>query len=92
MRYRRITAMLAASAMIGACGNLQAANRGIEAPASAEVPLVVQVEGSCKDVALTPYCWKQLNDPAGCYFLTGAWTVRDPEGNVATVDYAHAEQ
>ena len=70
MRYGRITAMLAASVMIGACGDRQAATPGIEAPAFADMPLVVQVEGTCKDVALTPYCWKQLKDPAGCYFRT----------------------
>ncbi len=89
MRYGRLTAMLAAGAIVAACGDRQAADPGIEAPALADLPLVVQVEGTCEDVALTPYCWKQLKDPAGCHFLTDdtdfqlgtvAWSGECPDG------------
>lgn len=38
--------------------------------ASADVPLAVRLEGSCRDVALASSCWKELTAPAGCYFLT----------------------
>ena len=88
MRYRRTAAMLAAGAMVAACGR-QAADPAIESPALADLPLVVQMEGTCEDVALTPYCWKQLKDPAGCYFLadnsdyklgTVAWSGKCPDG------------
>ena len=81
--------MLALGAMIAACGGRQAENLEIEAGTFAEVPLVVQVEGTCEDVALASHCWKQLEYPAGCYFLTAdtdfklgsvAWSGKCPNG------------
>lgn len=70
MLYGHTTAMLALGAMLSACGERQAEVPELEAPAYAEVPIVVQVEGTCKDTPLASHCWKQLKDPAGCYFWT----------------------
>ena len=70
MRYGPLTILLALAFATSACGGRQAGAPGSGMETFAEPPLVVQVEGSCEDVPLSDYCWKELDDPAGCYFRT----------------------
>lgn len=62
--------MLAVGAMISACGGRQARAPGLDVDAFNAPPLIIQVEGSCEDVPLATHCWKELDNPADCYFRT----------------------
>lgn len=70
MRYGPLTILPALACVISACGGRQAGAPGYDMETFAEPPLVVQVEGLCEDVPLSDHCWKELDDPAGCYFWT----------------------
>ena len=61
---------MALAALITACGDRPAGEPEDAGRDAANVPLVVQVEGLCEDTPLARYCWKELDDPAGCYFWT----------------------
>ena len=62
--------MLALGAMIAACGGRQAGAPGLDVDAFNAPPLIIHVEGSCEDVPLATHCWKELDNPADCYFRT----------------------
>ena len=70
MRYAPLTILLVLASVISACGGRQAVAPGSDMEAFAEPPLVVQVEGLCEDLSLSDYCWRELDDPAWCYFWT----------------------
>ena len=66
--YWRTASVLVVGLIATACEIRQSPESG--SPASAAVPLVVRVEGACRDMPLTHHCWKKLEDPVDCWFWT----------------------
>ena len=66
--YWRTASVLVVGLTATACEFRQPPESG--PPASAAVPLVVRVEGACRDRPLTHHCWKKLEDPVDCWFWT----------------------